>query len=66
MNVNNFIGLNAENDVGIYLSVEDVEYARVIETHAENTHSYLHMKSGAVVKVYGNAYYMLGLKKNER
>ena len=62
MNIDTVIGLNAPNDVDIYLSLEDVAFARTCTDRYDNKYTYLHMKSGEVVKVCGNAYHILGLK----
>lgn len=63
MNVDNCIGLNAPNDVGIYLSVEDIEAAETWTDQYDNKLTILHMKSGKILQVLGDAYHILNLNK---
>ena len=65
MNKNTVIGLNAPNDAGVYVSIEDIEYARTYKDNLDNTLTELGLKSGNKVMVHGNAYHILDLKKGD-
>jgi hypothetical protein len=65
MNKKTVIGLNQSNYVGVYISIEDIEFTETWMERNGNNYTNLHTKSGKVVKVLGDAYYILGLDKKQ-
>lgn len=65
MNKKTVIGLNAPNDVGVYVSLEDIEYAKSYVDNYGNKLTELGMKSGNKQIVLGSAYHILNLKNKE-
>ena len=68
MNINTVIGLNGagENDDGVYISPEDIDFAQTTMDRFGNKHTTIYTKAGNQVVVLGNAYYILGMDKKPK
>lgn len=65
MNLKTVIGLNGCGpfDDGVYISVEDIDFAQSFVDEGRNKYTIIYTKAGNEVKVLGNAYHILGIKE---
>ncbi len=65
MKLDTVIGLNGDSldDEGFYISLEDIDFAKTYKDKFENQKTIIFTKAGNKFEVFGNAYYLLGMKR---